>query len=599
MIPNRNALWGSIVVQELARHQVRHVAMAPGSRSTPLVLAFQAEPAIRLTTHLDERSAGFLALGAAKATQRPCAIVTTSGTAAANLLPAVVEASQSRVPLLALTADRPPELQDVGANQTIDQHGLYGGFVRWFADAGLPEPRPETARHLRALVGRAVAYAQGPPAGPVHLNFPFREPLEPRHVPQDVPPDWHGGDVEAAQGRSDDQPYLVGSPPMLQPDPASLSDIARWIRACPRGLIVCGPRDACDDFPAEVAELARRTGYPILADPLSGLRFGAPADVPVLSAYDAFLPHAAVRRHLDAEFVLRFGAAPTSRALLTYLSELPGAHHVFVDETGRHWDPTNRGRLGIAADPASVCRELASALPAGPAPDAAWAQKAKDLERETWRVLERELRTRPFEGAFAAHLVEALPAHATLFVSSSLPVRDVDRFARTRPQPLRVLANRGASGIDGVLSTALGAAHALERRVALLIGDLAFLHDLGGLLSLRRLGIPLDVFVVNNDGGGIFEFLPIAQFEPPFTELFVTPHGLDLETLARAFALRHHRVAPDEPVRPGDGPAQLVEITSDRKANAAHRREVDRLVGDALAAFLEAPVSASTPSRGA
>lgn len=593
MNPDPNHLWSRAVAQELGRNGIQHVCVSPGSRSTPLVLAFHAERGLRLTTHLDERSAAFFALGAAKATRRPTAVLTTSGTAAANLLPGVVEAWHSRVPLVVFTADRPPELHDIGANQSIDQHRLFGAYARWFADAGVPESTPERLRHVRSLVCRAVAVARGPPAGPVHLNFPFREPFEPLHASENVPADADRLDPVATMGRPDGAPYSQILEPILSVDDATLETLAGRIQETDHGLIVCGPRDELDDFPPAVLELSRRVGFPILADPLSGLRFGHPEKA-VLSGYDAFLAHPQVRQRIRPTLILRFGGTPTSKSLLQYLVESEAAYQVVIDETGRRWDPTLRGDLTIPCNAAAFCRALNPHVPNIDSRAAeGWTRLLQALEQATWDAMAAEASRRPFEGAVVAALVNALPPNAVLYVSSSLPIRDLDRFARGGTKPLRVLSNRGTSGIDGVVSSAAGAAFGLGRKAVLLLGDLALLHDLNGLIATRRLGIPLDVYAINNDGGGIFEFLPIADHEPPFTELFATPHGLDLAALARSLGLRPHRLPLGEPIGPlvpsnlADEQGSLVEIASDRKENKRHRNELDALVGQACQAALQ------------
>lgn len=584
MIPHRNALWATAVAEELVRSGVEDVCISPGSRSTSLVVAFHAQPGLRLTTHLDERGASYFALGAARASGRPVALLSTSGTAAANYLPGLIEANHTGLPLIVLTADRPPELHEVGANQSIDQNRLYGRHVRWFADAGLPEAQPGRVRHLRSLVCRAVAFARGPPAGPVHLNFPFREPLEPRPVAGDVPADWARGDPEAATGRPDGAPFLSIDVPTLHPSPLVLDDLARRIEAAPEGVIVCGPRTFTPEFSQSLLELARKSGYPILADPLSGLRFGPPETAPVISAYDAFLSHAPLRQRLRPAVILRFGASPTSKSLLHFLHERADALHVVVDETGRRGEETSRAHLLLPGDGTTTAQALSHRVKMRRESGSA-ASPWRQLDAATWAVLDAQLPQRPFEGALVARLLRVLPAEATLVVGNSLPVRDLDRFGRAQPAPLRVFGNRGASGIDGVVSTALGVAYARGRKVVLLIGDLSLLHDANGLLAAKHLGLGLDVVLFNNDGGGIFEFLPIAQYDPPFTDLFVTPHGTDFGSLARAFGFQHHQKTAAEalhgawPALGMEGPNQLLEIVTDRKANVEHRRALESELG--------------------
>lgn len=588
MITNRNELWGRAVAQELARSGVRDVCLSPGSRSTPLALGVGQEKDLRVTTHIDERSAAFFALGIGKATRRPAVLLCTSGTAAANYLPAIIEASQSRVPLLVLTADRPPELHDVGANQSIDQQHLFGRQVRWFADAGLPQVTAARVRHLRALVCRAVAKTLAPPPGVVHVNFPFQEPLEPTPVPDDVPTDWHRGDLEAAEGR-EGAPFLRIEPPLLLPDPKAVAETLRLIANEPDGVIVAGPRFADPSFRGALLLLAEATGYPVLADPLSGIRFGTAALV--CSAYDAWLANPQRRTSLRPRIILRFGAAPTSKALLHWLKETGDASHIVVDESLGFGEETTMAQIVLAGDATLVAEALAKkTAPRAPSP---FAQRLRELDQVTQGFLAKETPRTPFEGAIVQRLVAQLPTDAQLFVSNSLPVRDLDRFGH-RDAPLNAFGNRGASGIDGITSTALGIAHATGKKVTLLIGDLAFLHDLSGLVTRRRLSLPLDVLVLNNQGGGIFEFLPIARHEPPFTELFVTPHDIDLAGVARSLGIETRAMSAQEalsgPSALGNaGASRVIVVRTDRKTNVASRRALEAALDAVLQTIAEAP----------
>lgn len=532
---NRNMLWARCLVEELARSGVRHACLAPGSRSGPIVFALATQEGVRPWIHLDERSAGFFALGLAKAAREPVALVSTSGTAAANFLPAVVEARYGRVPLVVLTADRPHDLRDAGANQAIEQAGLYGRHVRWSADLPQPCAEERALRHLRGLACRAVAAARGPPAGPVHLNVPFPKPLEPTEA-GDVPPDLAQRFPLAALGRGHGEPYVRAASAQHAPEPAGLDRAAALLEA-PRGLLVAGPSED-PALPGAVAALARATGFPVLADPLSGLRFGPHADI-ALGAYDAVLQATRAREALEPQVVVRVGAAPTSDALLSWLEERRPLQ-VVVDD-GPEWrDPLHLPGMRLEASPALACEAIAARLRgrrAG-AEREAWASRWRGLETEAWGALDGVARSAFTEGAIAAATLDAAPRGATLFVSSSLPVRELDRFGKPDPKPLRVLANRGASGIDGVVSTALGARAAGAAPLLALVGDQAFLHDLPGLLALRRHGLDATLVVLNNDGGRVFERLPAARFEPPFRELFVAPHGLSMEPAARLAGAR-------------------------------------------------------------
>ncbi len=586
MIPNRNVLWGRAIVDEVAKAGLDAVCISPGSRSTPLTVAFAEHNGIDVFSHLDERSSAFFALGRAKATGRPTPLVCTSGTAAANFHPAVIEASQARVPLLLLTADRPPELRDSGANQTIDQEKLYGDAVRWYRDLPEPEADDRKLRSLRTDVSRAIWTAEGPPPGPVHLNVPFRKPLEPTEVPDDVPEGFSERFPLAAEGR--DGPFvspLSGAPTLDRTDREALGEA---IRTADRGLIVAGPSDATD--PTAVAELAAATGFPVLADPLSGVRFGthlAREALVVCGGYDSYLDERVVGRWSDPDLVLRVGAPPTSKTLQFFLRD-SGARQVVVDPAGE-WREARfaAGEVAIA-DPNRLCRALAGQVD-GPTVDPDWRERFSEAETGYWELIEGET-DRLFEGAVLAQAFERAPDPGTVFVSNSMPVRDADRFARPRTADLAVFGNRGASGIDGVTSSALGAGSASEDPLVLVTGDVAFYHDANGLLALSRCGVDATVVLVNNDGGGIFHLLPIEGFDPPFTDQFKTPHGLDFEPLGDLYGFAFERVESVERfteayreslANPG---TQVIEVrveseASHRTREAIHERVVSTLRG--------------------
>jgi 2-succinyl-5-enolpyruvyl-6-hydroxy-3-cyclohexene-1-carboxylate synthase len=585
--PNRNALWGEVFVDELARSGLRAVCIAPGSRSTPLTMAFARDPRLTVTSLVDERGAAFFALGLALAGQAPVALVCTSGTAAANFYPAVVEANQAGVPLLVLTADRPPELRHSGANQTIDQVKLYGDHVRWFVDVALPEPRPSanTLRYLRTLANRAVAMAAGSPMGPVHLNFPFRKPLEPVPVPDDTVDHIQTGAAEALTGRADGRPFVHVSRGVLAPSEEQIDSLVAAVQAAPRGLIVCGPRCPGRDFPQTVARLARLTGYPVLADGLSGVRFGPQVEEArglILGGYESFLPGLMNTAIRAPQLVLRFGAMPTGKATGEYL-ELPGhGRQIGFEESGRWADAGYQLDDYLWADPELSCRRLVERLQQAElrAGDEDWAATFRHAERVVWTVTEAAFAEQYSEGAVLPDLVELLPTRARLFVASSLPVRHLEQFVPPNSTPIRTLANRGASGIDGTVSSALGAAAASEAPLVLVSGDLAFYHDLNGLLALRRCGLKLTIVLLNNDGGGIFRRLPIADFDPPFTDLFLTPHGLDFEPLVRAFGADFMRATSRGELRRALQAAleaettHVIEVSSDSAAFERQRREI-------------------------
>ncbi len=523
---NANLQLAQIFVDELARSGLRDVCIAPGSRSTPLTLAFHNQGSLRVWMHLDERSAAFFALGLAMAHERPVALVCTSGSAAANFFPAIVEARMSRHPLLVLTADRPHELRGSGANQTIDQVKLYGAQVLLSVDMPVPEAAVSDLllRHVRTLAARAYAAANGFEKGPVHLNFPFRKPLEP-------PP----GEPLPEPGSAQAAPFTSLERGLLLPSPAQLERLQGLVASQPHGLIVCGPRCPGGDFPAAVTRLAQAAGYPILADPLSGLRFGPQAGV-VCGAQDALLA-AGCRPWGEPGLVLRFGAVPTSAALCSYLAEIRPAGRVLVSEHGAWEDDDHRTTWLLQADPARLCDLLREQL--GPPVDPAWLEQFQAAENAAWRLLAPELAAEPlFDAAALALALELLPEEGRLFIGNSLAVRHLDQFGRPCSRKLQIFGSRGASGIDGNVSTALGIAATAPGPLLAVLGDLTLYHDLNGLLACRRHALNQATFLVlNNNGGGIFQRLPVQHLEPPFTEAFITPHGLEFAPAAELYGL--------------------------------------------------------------
>jgi 2-succinyl-5-enolpyruvyl-6-hydroxy-3-cyclohexene-1-carboxylate synthase len=537
--PNRNTLWAETLVAELAAGGLSAVCIAPGSRSTPLTVAFAEHEDVTVFSHLDERSAAFFALGRGRRTGDPTALVCTSGTAAANFHPAVIEANQARVPLLVLTADRPPELRDSGANQTVDQETLYGDTVRWYRDLPEPEAEPRKLRRLRTDAARAMAETVGTPAGPVHLNVPFRKPLEPTAVPGDVPDDLAATDPLAAAGR--DGPYVRTTTGTVSPEPDDVGRIAAALADAERPLVVAGPADPPVPAGDAIASLARAVGAPILADPLSGLRFGPHVeDATVLGGYDAYFGPDRVDDLPIPDVVVRFGASPTSKRLRKFLAET-APRQFLVDPAGGWREAEFVATDLVVADPTRLAADLAGAIDRRP--DRDWEGRLLELERRHWSLVGGT--DAPVEGRVLSQVFDGAPDPSTVFVSNSMPVRDADRFGRPRSADVTVLGNRGASGIDGIVSTALGAGSATTDPLVLVTGDLAFYHDMNGLLALERCGVDATIVLIDNDGGGIFHKLPIEDFDPPFTGQFKTPHGLDFEATGDLYDLEFRRVDLD------------------------------------------------------
>ncbi|MGM0397697.1 MAG: 2-succinyl-5-enolpyruvyl-6-hydroxy-3-cyclohexene-1-carboxylic-acid synthase [Halobacteriota archaeon] len=535
--PNRNTLWARAIVDELAKGGVGAVVVAPGSRSTPLTVAAARDDRITVYNHLDERSAAYFALGRAKRTGDPTPLICTSGTAAANFHPAVVEGDQSRTPMILLTADRPPELRDSGANQTIDQVGLYGSAVRDQRDLPEPEPDDRKLRSLRTTVSRALATSKGTPAGPVHLNVPFRKPLEPVAVPGDVPDSFAEDQPLAAAGR--DGPFVrptVGRPSLTRDE---LSAIEATLESADRGLIVAGPDDTYGASASAIADLATASGFPVFADPLSGVRYGPHRDrATILGAYDGFLDPSVYANWTNPDVVLRFGASPTSKALRTFLAET-GARQFVVDPAGAWREATFTASDLLVADPNHLAERLAGSV--SRTADRDWHETLRAAAAQHWEAVE-ERAVDALEGRYLQQVVADAPDPATLVVGNSMPVRDLDRFGRPRDADLTVVGNRGASGIDGTTSTALGAGSATEDPLVYVTGDLTYFHDMNGLLVLDRFDCSATIVVIDNDGGGIFHMLPIEDHDPPFTDQFKTPHGIDLSATDDLYDLTFHAV---------------------------------------------------------
>ncbi len=604
-------------VDELARCGMRAACTSPGSRSAPLVLSLAREPRVRCFSHLDERCAGFFALGLAKASGLPVAVACTSGTAVAELLAAAVEAREARVPLLLLSADRPAELRENGAGQAIDQLKLFGGAAKWFFEVGVHEAGPEQLRWMRTLACRAYWTALDGSPGAVHLNFPLREPL--------VSDDPLAEDVS---GRPGGVPYVRRTPAASSAElvtDAAAADLLELVAGARRGVIVAGREERHAGLGAAAAAFALATRWPLLADPLSGARRGRGA----IAHYDALLRDAEFAATAAPDLVLRVGDLPVSKPLREWLAGLGDTPQVALDPEGAWQDPAAALSDTLALEPARALTELMRepAVPANADPD--WLQtwrSADEIAAEaTLGVLAAGGLSEP---AIAAELGVLLPAQATLFVASSMPVRDIETFWPVRPDPPRALCNRGANGIDGTVSSAFGAAADGRGPVVLLIGDVALAHDIGGLLAARRLGLALTIVLIDNGGGGIFDFLPISadpmarttrdtqgqlhgegsdaargeadakgDARDLYTRHIATPTGLDFADAAQLYGLGHQRVADvatfraalEQALTAQPSAARIIEVRSERAANVELHRRVWQAVSGALGTVTRSP----------
>jgi 2-succinyl-5-enolpyruvyl-6-hydroxy-3-cyclohexene-1-carboxylate synthase len=595
-------------VDELARSGMRAACTSPGSRSAPLALTLAREPRVRCYSHIDERCAGFFALGLAKASGLPVAVTCTSGTAAAELLPAAIEAREARVPLLLLTADRPPELRENGAGQAIDQLKLFGGAAKWFFEVGTHEATPERLRWIRTLACRAYATTLEGRPGVVHLNFPLREPLV---TDEPLPED--------ASGRAGSAPYVKRRPLSTREwghfsGEEDLDVLREIMNSARRGVVVAGRDErvfAGWSPGAAAAAFAAAAGWPLLADPLSGARSGSAA----IAHYDALLRDEGFLATVEPDLILRVGDLPVSKPLRSWLAGLSDVRQIALDREAAWQDPDSVLSGSLALDPAAVLGPLAKAgIPTAEEDWLARWRSGDELASEAIiGVLAGDGLSEP---RVASELGVLLPQEATLFVASSMPVRDIESFWPVRDDPPRVLCNRGANGIDGIVSSAFGAAAAERGTVVLLIGDVALAHDIGGLLAARRLGLKLTIVLLDNGGGGIFDFLPIAsapfareadrgsasantpagadatlQAEDIYTRHISTPTGLDFAHAATLFGFAHEHVEDIPGFRraleralAGEGSC-ILEVRGLRNANV----ELHQLVWEAVSRAIGTP----------
>jgi len=591
---NTNTLWVSVLVEVLYRCGVRQAVVSPGSRSTPLTFAFAQHPEIEAIPVLDERSAAFFALGLAKQTRESVALLCTSGTAGANYFPAIIEAHESGVPLIVLTADRPPELRDCASGQAIDQQKLFGDFVRAYHELAVPEARYELLCYLRQTVASACRRSVAE-RGPVHLNIPFRDPL--------VPTSDAGEALCVVREIRESFFEHFGTEPLAQ----SVESAELKALTAARGVIVAGPEWGSDsrEYAAQVARLARELGWPVLADGVSPLRHHPAEGAVVVTAYDAILRSDSTHLALMPDRVLCLGDWPTSKVLRAAVTAWD-PEIVQVSPQLRNRDALH-GRTRQILAPLSALR-----VPEKPH-DADYLNRWAKAETTARTLIDAELAStsadddgKILEAAIVPTLARALPEGAVVFVASSMPIRDVEYFWPKTEHGFEFQFNRGANGIDGTLSTALGIAHGAHgvstpaelsasaasavvahthasvadsspRPTYLLCGDLSFLHDSNGLLLAKNLRGSLTVILINNHGGGIFEHLPVANYEPPFEAFFATPQAVDFGKLCTAHGVVHCSIATLSELETelGRAPQQglrILELHTDRKTSAAHRK---------------------------
>ena len=564
-----NSCWGALTMEVLARLGIQTVVTSPGSRSTPLTVAAARNPRIEALSILDERSAAFYALGLAKSTGRPVALVCTSGSAAANYWPAVVEASMGGTPLLLLTADRPPELRNCSSGQTIDQCKIYGDYVRHFAELSLPQASPDMLVYLRQTLVHAVHISLSANAGPVHLNFPFRDPLAP--------------DSQSSEPVVDAETLEVASTVITRPCEVvplgSVIDMVALERLSShtKGIIVVGTESPCcadEAFSDAIAMISDKLGWPVIADALNPLRSHAKGNPLLITRYDAFLRDAHKAEAILPTAILQIGSLPTSKVLRAWLSSLDAVSFLLTSRP-INTDPLHRIATPLYGDAQVLAGHLQPQRV-----EANWGKQWSAIEQETANGLDSKMLSieTMFEGKVSWLLSKHLPVDTSVFLASSMSVRHAEYFWEASSRGYSIVCNRGANGIDGTLSTALGVAHRGVPCV-LLTGDLAFLHDSNGLLAASQLKGSLTVVLINNNGGGIFEHLPVSKIDSPFEGFFATPQSVDLAKLCEAHGFHHEQIhswddfIPSIEVLPESG-LRILELRTDRKTDRAMLSEI-------------------------
>ena len=590
-----NQLWAGIIAEELARSGLRHAVISPGSRSTPLVLALAAHPDITDHAVIDERSAAFFALGLARSAAQPVALLCTSGTAAANYYPAVCEADSACVPLLLLTADRPVHLRDSGAPQTMDQVKLFGDRVRHFFESAQPEAADVKLRALRAMVCHAVAMTRGTLPGPVHVNLPFRKPLEP------AMPEYAADTVDDAliasggpgvRGRANGQPWTrfpgPGAAAVGQTERRTgIALAADALLRAKRPVIVAGPDAGGSAYADALLSFGAAQGIPIVAEAASQLRFRDARGAAVLATTDLLLRSERFREYFRPDCILRTGGADTNTGMQRFMESLGDIDVIHLAPDTRRSDPAHAVSLHLEGRIVETLGDMAAVLrDAVPAVERGWTQTLQDTDAAVRAELPEALAEagRGFEGAYVHALGALLPEDGALFVSSSMPIRDVETFLPATAKPVDMLFNRGVNGIDGIVSTALGSTRGRRSRTVLLTGDIAFLHNLNAMYGAGLRELPLTIVLLNNDGGEIFELLPVREMEPAFTRHFLTPQNADFRTLADGLRIPIDTAGDVDDftqllgrTRDREG-VSIIEINTDIRTSGALRRSALRRI---------------------
>jgi 2-succinyl-5-enolpyruvyl-6-hydroxy-3-cyclohexene-1-carboxylate synthase len=558
------------LVDELSALNIKNVVISPGSRSTPISMLVNEHPDLKSYIAVDERGAAFFALGLAKSTKQPTVLICTSGTAASNYLPAISEAKESRIPLIVMTADRPHELRDIGAPQAMNQIGLYGSFVKQFIELAIPEASEAMYQYARTSVNRLYRSCMTAPKGPVHINIPLREPLV---------PNFSIGDIFSS-GKRQANAHTIITETFATISKNTICKIIELFHSNRKGLLVCGPYVE-EAALHKIVELSKILGYPVLCDPLSNGRQIISDETVICDSYDTFLRFEEIVETIDSEIIIRFGAMPVSKTFTQYVQKQKECELIVIDEGDLWRDPTLRATQMISCDDLEFCNEIIQSMEQVKI-DYDWLNKWKTINEKTRIGLEKvDQFDEFFEGKIVQLLSKHLPKNSTLFVSNSMPIRDVDTFFHIQNKNLKIACNRGVNGIDGTIATALGMAAAGEN-VTLLIGDLSFYHDLNSLVLSKLHQLPLKIVLVNNDGGGIFSFLPQSKEEKHFEALFGTPLGLDFRHATALFGGIHTLISDwfdfSDAISKNVNQLHVIEVQTNRKENYELHQKVWSIV---------------------
>lgn len=556
------------IVASLMQNGVEDVVISPGSRSTPLAYAFASTKNLTIYRQVDERSAAFFALGIAKAKAKPVVLLCTSGTAAANYYPAIVEAKYARIPLVVITADRPHELREVGAPQAINQVGLYGERVKWSAEFPIPDDAKPTLPYIERHIARGISIATAAPFGPVHFNVPFREPLL-IDFQEELPAQTFKGS-------------FIGQ---VAPSSDAIENLTDLINETKKGFLIVGELPLGTDL-QQIWSFIRKVKWPILVESLSNLRTNVPEDCEpyLISTYDALLKNTAFKQHVAPDTVIRFGAQPVSKFLTNFLIETLPANYIVIDE-----DPMFRDSAAVSTHfiHASIGQWIDELNIDNTVFNKEYLMQWQTSEAIAAKYINAYPNDAQDEGAVVHYLIENLPNESDLFVSSSMPIRDIDTFLLPTKKDIQVFANRGANGIDGVMSTAIGFSQGrIDREMYLLIGDLAFLHDVNALITTRYQSCKINVIVFNNDGGGIFSYLAQSTVKEYYEDLFGTPTALQFRDVAKMYEMEYVQIKDfdemEKLLKPQNNPLRLIEIFTDRQENVMSHRKLWQRIQEEL-----------------